>query len=80
MPVDNTGDAIERLRFANGERTGGAKLTDEQVREIRERKAKGENAKSLAAEYGVHFGHVQALAARRFRKTPTNPPLLRGNQ
>ena len=72
---ENAGDAVRRRRFANGSRTGGAKLTDAQVDAIRERRASGEPSKSLAAEFRVHPHHIAALVARRYRKARTNPPL-----
>lgn len=42
-----------------------AKLTYEQVREIRERVAKGENSRALAKEYGVSTGHMSNIVKGR---------------
>jgi hypothetical protein len=76
---DNMRDAKAkgRNRWREGERAGQAKLTDDQVREIRarfiERHSVGRggtksNASYLAAEFGITRGYVQALAAHKWRK------------
>ena len=43
------------------------RLSDAQVREIRERRAAGEKATSLAREYGVTAGHVRDICRGRTR-------------
>lgn len=53
----------ERLR--RGEQVNTAKLTAAQVVEIRQRKAAGERAIDLAAEYGVHKNLIWLIASRR---------------
>ncbi|WP_442923051.1 HNH endonuclease [Microbacterium sp. BR1] len=71
---DNSHDALDRLRVANGERAGSAKLTDAQVAEIRTRYAAGGvSQRALAAEYGVWHQHISRLTRFQKRKTPTNP-------
>jgi hypothetical protein len=54
---DNQRDSVERGRKRNGDLRGEqltqAKLTEEQVREIRRRYATGETQRSIAREYGV---------------------------
>lgn len=62
------GDAHWRRRNpelgARGERAGGAKLTVEQVVEIRQRYAAGATLKQLEAEYGVRFTNIQQIVKR----------------
>lgn len=52
--------ANEALR---GQRNASAKLTDEQVLEMRLRKAAGESAVLLAAEFGIHRNSVYAICS-----------------
>lgn len=64
--ADNVRDMFQRGREnkAKGERTGKAKLTDAQVREIRGRYAPmtyGKGAHCLAREFGVSKQTVQAI-------------------
>lgn len=51
--ADNIADKVARNRQAKGERNGRARLTIEQVREIRRRGDAGENPTTLAQEFGV---------------------------
>jgi hypothetical protein len=51
----------EPHRLARGERVGGAKLTAEQVIEIRTRHDRGESIRSLAIAYGVGRGTAQDI-------------------
>jgi hypothetical protein len=78
--LDNSRDAVERGRttagdrhpwranpalIRKGERHHGAKLTDQQVREIRERYAAGDiSQRQLGAEYGIQQGAVSAIIRR----------------
>jgi hypothetical protein len=48
-----------------GERSNHAKLTAEQVREIRRRRAAGEKAIDLAREYGVRRGNIFCIVTRK---------------
>lgn len=48
-------------------RVGGQKLTDDQVREIRQRRSQGVKLRALAAEYGVSEQLISAIALRRTR-------------
>lgn len=61
---DNTRDAVARHRFPD--RKGGknvrAKLTPDQIREIRLTRRKGA---VVAKEYGVHRGTITAIRSRR---------------
>lgn len=66
--AQNVGDMIERgrrvLSPSPGERNGRAVLTDEQVREIRRRKAEGALLRELAPEFGVSMRMVSKIARR----------------
>lgn len=73
---DNSRDAVERQRTANGERQGHAKLTDVQVDEIRARYARGGiTQKALATEYGVAQSLVSMVTRRKRRPYPTYRPI-----
>lgn len=52
-PKQNTGDALDRGRWAWGERNGDAHLTNEQVVEIVRAIREGSSQRSLASQYGV---------------------------
>lgn len=79
-PADNARDmaAKGRARGAEGMRNWNAKLTDAQVREIRQRYEREHeryergwksNAIPLAAEYGISPQYVRAIAVGEWRKT-----------
>jgi hypothetical protein len=79
-PKDNTRDALRKGRMATGDRcaarlyperrprgskVGTAKLTDQQVREIRNKYAAGNVfQRQLAAEYGVCRPQISAIVTR----------------
>lgn len=68
-PRDNVQDAIQkgRRRHTNpprGERSGKAKLTSQQVYEIRKRYTEGESSSALANEYGINPRYVVKLVKR----------------
>lgn len=48
-----------------GERQYLAKLTEQQVREIRERKRNGETCKQIAVDYPVSYGAIEQIVAGR---------------
>lgn len=52
---------------AKGEKNGAAKLTDEQVSEIRRRAASGESRKVLAAEFNTSRGNIQSIVNGKTR-------------
>ena len=52
-----------------GERNPHATLTDAQVIEIRGRRGSGESLKSVAADYGIHWGTVSKIALSTTRST-----------
>jgi hypothetical protein len=61
-PADNIRDMDAKGRRAHGERAGGAKLTDEKVRAIRQRYAAGGvTHRGLAKEYGVSQSLIQGI-------------------
>lgn len=72
-PRDNAQDRERRHRGnqPNGERNARASLSDEQVVEIRERRGRGEECKSIAADLGVHPSYVSRVARGVWRATPT---------
>lgn len=53
--------AKQRIRDARGERASGAKLTDEQVAEIRARRASGEGVRALGSEFGVDHSQISRI-------------------
>lgn len=53
----------EKIR--RGSAGGANKVTEEQVIEIRRRHALGENRKSLADEFGMHYGNIWYIVTRR---------------
>jgi hypothetical protein len=57
-PQSNVDDRRNGGRYAKGSAHSQAKLTEEGVREIRRRKARGETLKVIAADYGVHFSII----------------------
>lgn len=63
--ADNAADMKAKLRSASGEHHPWAKLTDEQVRTIRERYAAGGITQpQLATEYGIHNSQVSRIIRR----------------
>lgn len=61
---ENVRDAIDKGRFARGERMGTAKLTDEQVRAIRDL-LQTETAASVARKFGLPYMTVSAIKHRK---------------
>lgn len=60
----NMVDAANKGRIARGERQPQAKLTEDQVREIRLRRADGESAEDLAERYGVKAPCIRKIVRR----------------
>lgn len=52
-------------KHIRGEATYNAKLTSDQVREIRRRAGNGESRVAMAAEYGIHVCHLTDIIYRR---------------
>lgn len=65
---DNMQDAKRKGRNAKGERHGMAKLSDEDVREIRRRSAAGDTAAALGARFGVHPPAISRVLTGQRRK------------
>lgn len=63
--VQNMNDRDERDRGPQGERSGHARLTREQVVEIRSRRSTGEILRVLAADYGVGLTTIHAITSGR---------------
>ncbi|MEV5184213.1 helix-turn-helix domain-containing protein [Streptomyces werraensis] len=61
---ENVADMITRQRQARGSRNGEAKLTEQQVAEIRTRAAQGDLQSVLAAEYGVSRPTISRIVNR----------------
>ncbi|HWI05050.1 MAG TPA: HNH endonuclease [Acidimicrobiales bacterium] len=62
---ENSDDKLERGRSNRGERHGMAKLTADDVREIRRRVAAGEMQKSLVPIFGVSGGTISRVVLRK---------------
>lgn len=61
-PQENAQDSVNKGRRARGERHGRAKLTEQQVREIRSR-AGQESQRTLALQYGVSAAMISFVQA-----------------
>lgn len=64
-PADNIHDAMSKGRSTRGEHVHTAKLTEVQVREIRNRAASGVRRRQLAQEYGVTIYAIKSIVERR---------------
>lgn len=61
----NNRDCIAKGRNARGERNGASKLTADQVREIRDRRARGETLQSIGDRFGILTMQVSRIARRQ---------------
>jgi hypothetical protein len=61
---DNANDRVQRNRSAIGARNGKARLTADQVREIRRRRASGESRTSVARAFDINPGTVWYIDQR----------------
>jgi hypothetical protein len=61
--AENMADGIRHGTSGKGESSGKAKLTERDVRAIR---ADARGRRVVAAEYGIHPGHVYAIRRRTF--------------
>lgn len=65
-PADNSRDMVTKKRSANGSRGHGmTKLTEEQVRIIRQRVESGELMSHIASDVGIHISSVSLIAKRK---------------
>ena len=67
--ADNMRDRDAKGRVARGQRHYKAKLSDEQVAEVRRRHAGGETQRALSVEFGVSSRHVNGLCRGEQRAT-----------
>lgn len=64
-PAENTADKDKHGTIARGEKSYGAKLTEEQVLAIRRRLAAGEVAQRIAEEYGQRSSNITRIKKRQ---------------
>lgn len=64
-PAMNAADRVAKGRGNHGSRNGNAKLTEDDIRAIRVRRAAGERGIDLAAEYGISAQNVSNVVAGR---------------
>lgn len=67
--ADNARDMVTRNRSKRGESNGRAKLTDEQVREIRSLVRAGNDQRSVARMFAISHAHVSYLVNGKKRRT-----------
>lgn len=60
--ASNNAEAVQRDRHSTGVRNGKAKLTVEDVKEIRRRRAAGALLREIAVEFGIHVSNVSFIA------------------
>jgi len=65
---DNIDDMLRKRRQPHGVRHWSARLSTDQVAEIRRRRAAGERTIDLAAEFGIDRSHVSNIASGRKRR------------
>jgi len=58
-------DMNRKDRSTRGDRNGNAKLTEEDIRDIRRRAGKGKSQRALAREYGVSEGTIWGIIHRK---------------
>lgn len=59
--ADNTKDKVDRGRQARGEKAGGSKLTEKQVKEIRKLDEQGVSLSGLAQKYMVEYTTIRNI-------------------
>jgi hypothetical protein len=67
-PKQNVLDKIEHGTMPHGEAHHKAKLTEDQVREIRRRSDEGESRSDLGREFGVSATNISGIVRRKFWK------------
>jgi len=67
--ADNLADMAAKGRSTHGARNPNARLTAEEVAEIRRRRASGETCAALAREFGVQFAAVSKITTGRTWRT-----------
>jgi hypothetical protein len=76
----NIHDSIRHGTFPTGERHGSAKLTAQQVAEIRARREVGETQRALARAYGVDPSSISAIIHRKLWRYTERPGDGRGGR
>lgn len=61
--ADNTRDAVERARFVRGRSHWNSKLSERDVRAMRERRASGAKLADIAAEFGVSRSNASLVCS-----------------
>lgn len=73
---DNRQDSVQKRRHAHGERHGAAKLTDEQIKEIRRRYKRTSyhvsNKNELAREFNIHPEYLGLIVRNTYRNRSTH--------
>ena len=64
--AQNYGDMVLHGTNPQGERHGNAKLTEDDIRKIRERRANGDILRVLAADFHVHFGTISKICLQKY--------------
>ena len=59
----NVADMVSKGRQARGFRKPNTRLTDDDVKAIRIRRANGDRVRDIAADYRIHSSHVSKIAA-----------------
>lgn len=62
---DNMQDCLNKKKFSNGEKHYAAKITEENVKQIRLRRSMGEKIKNIANDFGISISSVCDLDKRR---------------
>ena len=62
--VENRRDRIRHGTSSEGEKNGSSKLSESDIREIRNRRSKGDPLRVLAADYGVSASAISNIALR----------------
>lgn len=63
--AENSADMVERQRQSRGVDRHNAKLTEDDVREIRRRYASGETQKAIAQDYGMEQTNISFIVRRK---------------
>jgi HNH endonuclease len=63
-PADNTADKIRHGRVLRGEANPRARFTEDDIRDIRRRRANGESTRSIAALHGALSGTISLIARK----------------
>lgn len=76
---ENMADGAQKQRFPRGERSHKAKLSDEQVVEMRRLRHEGMTTVALSALYGVATSNVSVICRMKSRKYRSDGSLWRSD-